>query len=380
MSSPSNIVNAVLWCIMVVSSGAIAQVDVRSHYSVRFDTASIALLRTAWNGPLLLTRDPDSDKQVLGRFGSQSVSVVLRELPAHTLVNVSFEVAVIGSWDGDQDRDRLRVVVDGRDTVLNATFSNTTYRQSYPDRIGAATHRQRTGAFRQNTLGFKFVERDVYNGSLDATYLVNEFVPHTSDSVRIDVEGILRDLRPGIENESWALISFDVTCLSTSAKMLHKVPGIDTSFADDVFPGVTLSSEIVHDLRLPIAVLECAQCVRGCDAVSVAVYTDRTAAAWKKRIHRGEPTMAFELTSQEFLQIDKAIRICLADSVVRKHLSSVIYPADNYRDDRRDCTITIGLGEEAFTCSVQRKNPESLENLRLILREAFERHGWTGGP
>lgn len=380
MGSPSNIANAVLWCIIIASQPVVAQLDVRSHYSVRFDTVSMSTLRPTWSGPLLLSRDPRSGKQLLGRFGDQVVSASLRDLPAHTMVQLAFEVVMIGSWDGEQDNDRFRVVVDGRDTVLNATFSNTAYRQSYPDPAGTATHRQRTGAQSQNVLGFKFVERDVYNGSLDATYVIALFVPHSSDSIRIQFTGILRDMRPGIENESWALQSVDVQCIETTAKALFKTPRADTTFADDVFPGIAPSSEVVHVLRLPLAVVECLPCDRGCDAVSIAVYTDGTAAGWNKKVHGGEPAMAFDLNMDEVRSVEKAVAQCLRDTTVRNHLASVIERANSRPLYVRDCTLTIGLGDDLFTCRIQNQNPATLERLRGLLREIFEQHGWTGGP
>ncbi|CAN5417216.1 hypothetical protein BH10BAC6_BH10BAC6_18390 [soil metagenome] len=380
MSCPSNIVNALLWCIILASQPVVAQHDVRSQYSVRFDTVSMSSLRPAWSGPLLLSSDPRSGKQLLGRFGNQSVSVSLQDLPAHTMVKVEFEIAVIGSWDGEQDKDRLRVVVDGRDTLLNATFSNTAYRQSYPDPAGTAAHRQRTGAHSQNTLGFKFVEKDVYNGSLDATYGMTVFVSHTSDSMRIQFEGILSDMRPGIENESWALQSVDVQCIETTAKALFKIPRADTTFSDDVFPGIVPTSIAVHDLRLPIVVVECLSCRSGCDAVSIAVYTNGTAAAWKQQTHFGVPAATFDLTLDELRGVENAVTQCLRDDAIRKHLAAVVERAGSRLPNDRDCTLSFGLGEDYFTCLIQKQNPPSLESLRSHLRKIFEQHGWTGGP
>jgi hypothetical protein len=383
MSSTSNIVNAALWCIMVlmvVCEPVGAQPLVRSHYSVRFDTVDMALLRKHWSGPLQLTRDPASERQVFGRYGDQTVSLVLRGLPPHTMVNVAFELAVIGSWDGEQDKDRMRVMVDGRDTVLYATFSNTTYRQSYPDRVGVAIHRQRTGVQRQNTLGFRFVEKDVYNGSLDATYVISSFIRHSADTLRVDVQGILRDLRPGIENESWALLSFDVGYVTATTQGLHKVPGVDTSFSEDVFPGIVPSSDIVHALRIPLAVIECAPCAQGCAAASIAVYTDGTAAAWRKPFHGGEPAMAFDLTTEEIQLVDSAVQRCRRDTTLGKHLITVIGRSQDLRPDQRNCTISLGVGENAFTCILHEWETGSLSELRQLLSTLFARHGWTGGP
>jgi len=373
-------VNAVLWCIIVVSTHAFAQEPTHSIYSVLFDTVRIADVRATWSGPVVLTREPSTGKQVLGRFGSTSIALVLKQLPPHDFVHVSFDVAVIGSWDGVQDGDRLCVLVDGRDTVLYSSFSNTTYRQSYPDRFGAALHRQRTGARSQNSLGFTFVEPGVYNGRLDATYNVHAFVPHTADSTRIQLEGFLRDLRPGIDNESWALLSFYVECVSSPAKKLMRTPGIDTSFADDVFPGIIPTSDAVHALRIPLLIIECAPCNPGCEPVSFAVYTDGTAAAWKKRFHAREPNIAFELTSDEYKYIEQSVSNCLQDSSVRKHLVSVIERAGSEQGKHRDCSVVLGVGTEAFSCMLRETNPALLENLRQYLRNVFEQHGWNDGP
>lgn len=274
----------------------------------------------------------------------------------------------------------MRVMVDGRDTVLYATFSNTTYRQSYPDRVGVAVHRQRTGVHKQNTLGFKFVEKDVYNGSLDATYVISSFIRHSADTLRVDVQGILRDLRPGIENESWALLSFDVGVVTATTDGLHKVPQIDTSFSEDVFPGIVPSSDIVHALRIPLIVIECQPCAIGCSAVSIAVYTDGTAAAWKKPFHGREPALAFDLTVEEAQQVERAVERCLGDTLVREHLVTVIDQAQDRHPEQRNCTITLGVGEQAFTCIVHDWGTGSLEELHQLLRVVFERHGWTDGP
>lgn len=380
MWSSSNIVIAVVWCIIFGALRCSASDSTRIVYRVVFDTVSERSLASHWSGPVALTTDERSHVKMLGRFGSQAVTLTLNDLPPHARIRYTLEFYVIGSWDGVQDGDRLRMIVDGRDTVFQATFSNTVYRQSFPDSMGRALHRQRTTARLQNSLGFRFVEPGVYDGPLDAFYELRGICAHTSSTAVITFEGVLKDLRKGIENESWALRSCTIECTGIREFVQRRVPEADTTFQEDVFPGLLHSSDVVHSLRVPILVMECSACGPDCDPVTIAVYSDGTAAGWHAPRRRDHPEQTFTLTTDELDNIERAIEGCRQDSVALSYVYSTWSADTTTPSANRNCTVLLGFGDGARTVHVHEGYPTSADTLKRTVRAIFQRQGWTPTP
>lgn len=186
---------------------------------------------------------------IVGRLGN----VVLRgifEIPAGAdAVEVRIGLHVIGSWDGVLDNDRWSVRINGAD-VFDETFSNTTFRQSYPARRPGKDYPQRTGAWAKNILPFRYVEAGVYDGVLDAFYILTFTRPLDEPSIVIELEGRLRDVRPGIANESWAVSLVELRLLDYWVQPRPVTPP-DTAEAElsgiagypvEEFPGLMLPS------------------------------------------------------------------------------------------------------------------------------------------
>lgn len=54
-----------------------------------------------WSNPS--TAETPSGRGFLGRFGNDTVTLRLTDLPAHTEVTVAFDLYIIQSWDGSQE-------------------------------------------------------------------------------------------------------------------------------------------------------------------------------------------------------------------------------------------------------------------------------------
>jgi len=132
----------------------------------------------------------------------QTISLSLSNLPAHAALQLTFDLYVIMSWDGDSPAygpDRFILSVAGGPTLLVTTFSNNpktntdgSY-QSYPVPHSAPW----TGAISVGTLGYASFFRD-------SIYRLQYTFAHTNTSVRIDFSSSLFEGK-GTGDEAWGL-------------------------------------------------------------------------------------------------------------------------------------------------------------------------------
>ena len=180
---------------------------------------------------------PTGKRRFLGRFGAQSVTLVLKNLPRHRHVRLSLKLFVIGGWDG---RARAApavwgVKVQGGPELLRATFSNDGKDglQTYPDDVGALSHRGGTGAAETNSLGFR--ARDGPGG--DSVYRMRFGFAHAGGDLRLTffADGLGRP-----QHTSWGLDDVRVELLAShpaeklSAEEFGKLWGDLASMDDPV--------------------------------------------------------------------------------------------------------------------------------------------------
>ena len=155
---------------------------------------------------------PVGSRRFLGGVGSETVSLTLDGIPNHNQITVTFDLYVIGSWDGIEPNagpDVFGLAEAGGPTRLQTTFSNVDfsqypdYRQSYPDPYpGLMTHPGKTGASEVNTLGY------ASTGSVwgDAVYTLSFTFPHATTSLQLNFFSALTTPEPGDPNwELWGL-------------------------------------------------------------------------------------------------------------------------------------------------------------------------------
>ncbi len=118
-----------------------------------------------------------------GRFVNETVSLTLAGLPSHTELNVSFDLFVIASWDGNKPTgpDYWKLIIPGVETFVT-TFSNKSEKeQSYPDPY-EADNPAGTGAIETNTLGYDRGD-SVYHLSFTFPHSASSFVAYFSSEV-----------------------------------------------------------------------------------------------------------------------------------------------------------------------------------------------------
>lgn len=259
---------------------------------------------------------PDSTL-LLGRYGNDTLVWTVGRALARPdeLLTVSFFLHVVGSWDGIHDNDQFLVMV-GDSTVFRESFSNTTYRQSYPGRGRRRTFPQRTGARRRNTLPFRFREPGIYDGPLDASYWLEFNLRGTDAPMEVRLAGHLRDVRAGIDNESWAISHMTVAIHRCPPEIVHAavaviIPVDSTSQYDvddvrivagynddDAFPGL-LDSTARASIHATLLADGCDACSPAGGPTSWTLYTDGWINLWYTTAPAGVAVWSASLSTSD---------------------------------------------------------------------------------
>ena len=173
-------------------------------------------------GPLTISTTPSGEK-FLGRdplYGLQNeiVSLAFTDLPMNMILDVSFDLYIINSWDGNNTTgygpDYWSFGVAGEQELLYTTFSSAgeydpDWSQSYPDNY-FADNPGRTGAAENNTLGY--LEHSDWEYNWDSIYKLNFIVPYTGNSVTLEFAAFnLQEY--SFSDESWGLDNVSVAVI-----------------------------------------------------------------------------------------------------------------------------------------------------------------------
>ncbi len=179
-------------------------------------------------------------KSYHGPFGSQPVSLTLDHLPAHHWVKVTFDLYIIGSWDGSSPvwgPDLWSFSVRGAQRLISASFCGWGYagndEQSYPDDYPNAIHPAWTGVAERNVVDIKDSDRPK-NG----LYKMEVLFPHTDDQVILDFAGAYVD--PPSEQQVWGIGNFEMHTFSAETltdkdalpRLWEELAGEDSVAAD----------------------------------------------------------------------------------------------------------------------------------------------------
>ncbi|MFZ4400682.1 MAG: LamG-like jellyroll fold domain-containing protein [Bacteroidales bacterium] len=155
--------------------------------------------------------------KVLGPVIDTTIKLTLQSLPAHDSVEISFDLYIHDSWDGNQLYNPTHVGPDififtiNNDTVLNTTFSNVVgYPQSYPSNYLLANNLYKTGSFLPNLPGIPG-----YGTSL---YKLSYLLPNNSNLLNLKfIDKTITSQSGHIIEESWSIDNVKVKLLNTSS-------------------------------------------------------------------------------------------------------------------------------------------------------------------
>ena len=151
---------------------------------------------------------PLGSRAYLGQFSENDVaSLSLTGLDTHTEAKVSFELFVIGDWDGEDGTlgpDGWSLTIDSGTPEIDTTFSNASALQGWDGIFSSSGNTARTGLDEQDTLGY----------TADSVYNLSCTFPHTASSISLDFAGSRLDLA----DETWGLDNVEVELINQPAR------------------------------------------------------------------------------------------------------------------------------------------------------------------
>ena len=180
-----------------------------------------------WSIPITSVT-PVGQRRFLGEFGSQTVSLNLSNLPSHSEINMSFDLFIIRSWDGNNTSNGPDIwelnIAEGL-TLLTTSFSvgfepifHEDYPQAYPDSFPGGSYIPGTGADEINSLGYVFDDF----GIRDSVYRISHQFGHADASLIANFSA--RGLE-GISNESWGIDNVRITIPGSNESAAMLVSG-----------------------------------------------------------------------------------------------------------------------------------------------------------
>ncbi|MGE3540445.1 MAG: PEP-CTERM sorting domain-containing protein [Candidatus Tectimicrobiota bacterium] len=163
---------------------------------------------------------PVGARRFLGPLSNGTTSLTLAGLPEHHQVTVSFDLFIIGSWDGNcwasdcsGTPDKWTLALESGPTLLTTTFSNSNSGdnpQAYPDAYGDGTHTYpaRTGAEENNSLGYCTPSSNPQRPPVcrDAVYHLDFTFDHTASTLGLHFSALVATNG----SETWGLDNVQV--------------------------------------------------------------------------------------------------------------------------------------------------------------------------
>lgn len=149
--------------------------------------------------PTTVSTTPAGSRKFLGRLsGTDAATLSLEGLTSHNSLTLTFDLFVIGAWDGTDAGAKFSVTSTGSTDSFAKTFSNLEGdQQTYPDGVLVAPG---TGATEKNTLGYTHSPDILYK---DAVYHITvTFDHHTATTATIK---FLANLTGAITDKSWGI-------------------------------------------------------------------------------------------------------------------------------------------------------------------------------
>ena len=177
--------------VILLISGISCKKNIKSETEVYNNDFDSADLTNIIGGTLELY----NGTYVLGRYNNQSFELTIKDLPKHELVEISFDLYIHDSWDGNLSGDSGRngpdiweFIVDGY-SYINTTFSNSDCGtdtfcspQSYPANYLNSNNNPKTGAANKFLPGVCTRAGAVGSTTL---YKISKVIAHSAGSVSI---------------------------------------------------------------------------------------------------------------------------------------------------------------------------------------------------
>lgn len=159
---------------------------------------------------------PVGNQRFLGALGPEVVTLVLKELPKHQLLSISFDLYLIRSWDGSNaywGPDIWQLSLFNGPALVRTTFSNCKMvgnnQQAYPDNYPCPHHPGWTAAAETQSLGYYWADH-----KCDSVYRIRAVFPHTERKVAFQFASFCNDRHDEeVTDQSWGIDNLHIEAL-----------------------------------------------------------------------------------------------------------------------------------------------------------------------
>ena len=195
--------------------------DLKVDQTVYFNDFESGDLKNITGGQI----DLFNGTHVLGRYNLGSFNLTIPNLPKHNLVEISFDLYIHDTWDGNTSDngytgpDIWKFLVDGQ-TYINTTFSNSACPvnqfcppQSFPANYPNNNFNPKTGAFNTNLPGACYLANDLHGSTL---YKITKSISHTSSVLQVQCLDSLvqKNVLDKKCDESWSVDNIKVNVIA----------------------------------------------------------------------------------------------------------------------------------------------------------------------
>lgn len=208
--------------VLLISLSASCKKDVKSETVVYTNDFESGDVKNIVNG----TITSFNGTHVLGRYNSESFSLTVPNLPKHNLVEVSFDLYIHDSWNGNSlnsgiyGPDLWSLLIDGN-SYIHTSFSNSNCGtgpgvfcppQSYPDNYLNSYHNPKSGAFNTNLPGACSLAGSP-NGTTE--YKITKTISHNDATLVLQCVGDLVNLTSDPKCEkSWSVDNINIKVIA----------------------------------------------------------------------------------------------------------------------------------------------------------------------
>jgi len=185
-----------------------------------------------WQNPIKRDSNLKPQKRFLGIFGNQSILLTLKNLPDHDSAEITFDLYVIGTWDGNAQGKSGPDIFKVEEITQNKLSYQTTFSlvdgsyQSFPQEYPSGFYPPKYG----NKEEFLLSTLITYGNSIK--YPLKFQMVHSLDIIKVQLSALLKDKIPNFSNESWAIDNFRMrlrTMLDDSINLKYKWSTGDTA-------------------------------------------------------------------------------------------------------------------------------------------------------
>ena len=163
--------------------------------------------------------------KVLGRYNGSGFDLNLNDLPAHKLVQITFDLYIHDSWDGNKTSESIdgpdiwKFLVDGN-LYINSTFSNADCDasgfcppQSYPSDYPNSYNNPKTAATNPNLLGVCNLAGKIGGTTL---YRITKTIEHQKSSLLMQCrDQLIQTNAPDPKcDESWSIDNLSIKIIN----------------------------------------------------------------------------------------------------------------------------------------------------------------------